>query len=549
MKMRKIDQRLLLWLWTASEGLRLQSVLNALTGVTGVALDFAFIYASKWAIDIATGRAQSPLWWAAAVLVALLVMQVALGFARRWIAAILGVRSQNILQMKLFRHLMNSQWTGRDGRHSGDVLNRLERDAYDVSDTITETVPAALCVVVRLAGAFCFLCTMNVRVACLLLCIAPLFTLLSRIYVRRMRALTREIRDTDSNIQSIIQESIQYNMVLKTLERCSTMASRLGAAQGRLQSQVRRRTIFSSTSSAMVTLGFGLGYLVAFVACTYQLQSGLVTYGMMAAFLQLVGQVQGPFRDALRFVPAFVGCVTASERLMELQETPLEAQGEPVRMHGAAGVRLTGVNYAYSDGHRMILKDFSYDFAPGSVTAVLGETGAGKTTLVRLILALVQPQSGRVEIYDKEGCEEVSPLTRNNLVYVPQGNTLLSGTVRDNLLLGNPEATEEQMLEALHTACADFVKDSPQGLDTLCGELGAGLSEGQAQRIAIARALLRTGSVLLLDEATSALDPDTEHQLLTNLRLDQDGRTVICVTHRPAMVEHCTQVLRLERLG
>ena len=171
MKMRKIDQRLLLWLWTASEGLRLQSVLNALTGVTGVALDFAFIYASKWAIDIATGRAQSPLWWAAAVLVALLVMQVALGFARRWIAAILGVRSQNILQMKLFRHLMNSQWMGRDGRHSGDVLNRLERDTYDVSDTITETVPAALCVVVRLAGAFCFLCTMNVRVACLLLCI------------------------------------------------------------------------------------------------------------------------------------------------------------------------------------------------------------------------------------------------------------------------------------------------------------------------------------------------------------------------------------------
>ena len=191
MKMRKIDQRLLLWLWTASEGLRLQSVLNALTGVTGVALDFAFIYASKWAIDIATGRAQSPLWWAAAVLVALLVMQVALGFARRWIAAILGVRSQNILQMKLFRHLMNSQWMGRDGRHSGDVLNRLERDAYDVSDTITETVPAALCVVVRLAGAFCFLCTMNVRVACLLLCIAPLFTLLSRIYVRRMRAPSR----------------------------------------------------------------------------------------------------------------------------------------------------------------------------------------------------------------------------------------------------------------------------------------------------------------------------------------------------------------------
>lgn len=525
----------------------MQAVLNALTGVVGVALDFSFIYASKWAIDIATGRATAPLLWAALLLLLLLVLQVSLGYARRWIAAILGVRSQNILQMRLFKHLMDSQWMGRDGRHSGDVLNRLERDVYDVSDTITETLPSALCVVVRLVGAFCFLCTMNVRVACLLLCIAPLFILLSRVYVSRMRALTRDIRNTDSKIQSIIQESIQHNMVLKTLERCGTMATRLGEAQDRLRGQVRRRTVFSSTSSALVSLGFGLGYLVAFVSCAYQLQNGLVTYGMMAAFLQLVGQVQGPFRDALRYVPTFVGCATASERLMELQETPLEEQGQPVRMQGQAGVRLAGVTCAYANGQRDILHDFTFDFPPGSVTAVLGETGAGKTTLVRLVLALVRPRQGRVELYDDQACVEVSPLTRNNLVYVPQGNTLLSGSIRYNLLLGNPQATEADMLKALHTACADFVRDLPQGLGTLCGELGAGLSEGQAQRIAIARALLRPGNVLLLDEATSALDQDTERQLLTNLRLEQGGRTVICVTHRPAMVEYCTQVLRLER--
>ena len=239
------DTRLLRWIWRASRGLRAQAALNALTGLAGVALDFSFIYASKWAIDIATGRAPAPLSRA----------------ARRWIAAILGVRSQNILQMRLFRHLMGSRWTGREGRHSGDVLNRLERDVYDVSGTITETVPSALCVVARLVGAFFFLCTMNAVVACLLLCITPLFTLLSRVYVRRMRALTREIRDTDSRIQSIVQESVQYNMVLKTLERCGTMAARLGEAQDRLRGQVRRRTVFSSTSSAMVSLGFGLGYL------------------------------------------------------------------------------------------------------------------------------------------------------------------------------------------------------------------------------------------------------------------------------------------------
>lgn len=546
--MKRIDRRLLNWVWTTSRGLRMQSLLNALAGLTGVALDFSFIYASKWAIDIATGRSQSPLWHAALLLLLLLLLQVALGFARRWIAAILGVRSQNILHMRLFTHLMNSRWTGRGGLHSGDVLNRLERDVYDVADTITESVPSALCVLVRLMGAFAFLCTMNVRVACVLLCIAPLFTLLSRLYVRRMRALTRSIRDTDSKIQSIVQESIQYSMVLKTLERCGTMATRLSEAQDRLRSQVRQRTLFSSTSSALVSLGFGLGYLVAFVACAYQLRAGTVTYGMMAAFLQLVGQVQGPFREILRYVPAFVGSVTACERLMELQDMPLEEQGTPVRMQGIAGVRLTGVTCAYGQGERTILHDLTYDFPPGSVTAVLGETGAGKTTLVRLILALLTPQSGKVELYDAQHSVAVSPLTRNNLVYVPQGNTLLSGTVRDNLLLGNPEATEAHMYQALHTACADFVAQSPQGLDTPCGELGAGLSEGQAQRIAIARALLRTGSVLLLDEATSALDADTERALLHNLRLEQGGRTVICITHRPAMVDYCTQVLHLTRL-
>lgn len=549
MGMKKIDRRLARWMWDASKGLRMQSVLNALAGVSAVALDFSFIYASKWAIDIATGRAQAPLWQAALLLALVLLLQVMLGFARRWIAAILGVRSQNILHMRLFTHQMNSRWMGRGSLHSGDVLNRLERDVYDVADTITEVIPSALCVMVRLAGAFCFLCTMNARVACLLLCIVPFFTLLSRIYVRRMRALTREMRDTDSKIQSIVQESIQYSMVLKTLERCGTMTARLGAAQARLQTQVRRRTMFSSTSSALVSLGFGLGYLVAFVSCVSRLQSGMLTYGMMAAFLQLVGQVQGPFREILRYVPAFVGSVTACDRLMELQEIPLEEQGEPVRMRGAVGVRLTDVACTYGEGERVILNDLSFDFSPGSVTAVLGETGAGKTTLMRLILALLVPQSGRVELYDGQSAVEVSPLTRNNLVYVPQGNTLLSGTVRDNLLLGNPEATEADMYHVLHMACADFVAESPLGLDTPCGELGVGLSEGQAQRIAIARALLRPGSVLLLDEATSALDTDTEKALLRNLRLEQGGRTVICITHRPAMVEYCTQVLTLKRIS
>ena len=207
-------------------------------------------------------------------------------------------------------------------------------------------------------------------------------------------------------------------------------------------------------------------------------------------------------------------------------------------------MRLRGVSYAYDDGDGNVIDRLSFDFRPGTCTAILGETGAGKTTLVRLMLALVRPTEGSIEIYNSRESRAVTPGARCNFVYVPQGNTLLSGTVRTNLLLGGPEAAEADMREALRTACADFVLSLPDGLDTKVTEGGGGLSEGQAQRIAIARALLRGRSVMLFDEATSALDPSTERQLLHNI-LSASDKTVIFITHRPAVMEYCDQTLRL----
>lgn len=213
-------------------------------------------------------------------------------------------------------------------------------------------------------------------------------------------------------------------------------------------------------------------------------------------------------------------------------------------MDGPCGVRLTDVSYTYDGGSRRIVDRLTFDFPPGSCTAILGETGAGKTTLVRIILALIRPQKGRAEIYDASGAHDISPLTRCNFVYVPQGNTLLSGTIRDNLLLGNPKATDDDMRRALQTACADFVFDMPDGLDTVTSETGGGLSEGQAQRIAIARGLLRDRAVMLFDEATSALDMETERLLLHNI-LNTKDKTVIFITHRPAVVDYCDRVLKV----
>jgi ABC-type multidrug transport system fused ATPase/permease subunit len=236
---------------------------------------------------------------------------------------------------------------------------------------------------------------------------------------------------------------------------------------------------------------------------------------------------------------------TAAERLMELEEAPQEQQGQGVLMPSPCGVRLADVSYTYDDGDEPVFSRLSFDFRPGTCTAVLGETGAGKTTLVRLILALVRPQRGTVEVYAGHRSEQISPLHRCNFVYVPQGNTLLSGTIRDNLLMGRTDATDDDLWQTLHLVCGDFVATLPQGLDTVCTEGGGGLSEGQAQRIAIARALLRDRSIMLFDEATSALDPDTERQLLENILKDRK-KTIIFITHRPAVVDYCDQVLRVE---
>ena len=540
-------RQILRWLWRAWRGNRLQAGLNAMLGLLGVAVSLSQVWAVKHAIDVAAHTTDGSLYWAVALMGALILCDFALHIASIWVRNILGIRAQNRMQQRMLDRILRSEWHGKERFHSGDVINRLEGDVGNVVGFLTETIPSTLSVLALFLGAFFYLFSMDALLAVLIIIMLPIFILVSKVYIKQMRKLTRKVRDSDSKVQSVLQETVQNRMLIKTLESDSMMVDKLENTQSELRHNVVKRTIFSVISNLILNFGFALGYLIAFLWSAMRMYNHTLTFGGMTAFLQLVAKIQGPARSLTKLVPAFVSVFTASERLMELEENPLEEQGKPIEMDSPCGVRLDDVSYAYTDEDGDVVKNLTFDFYPGSCTAVLGETGAGKTTLVRMILALIKPKSGNAVIYNKEKEHPLSPLLRCNFVYVPQGNTLLSGTIRENLRLGRVEATEEDMNEALKQACADFVFSLPQGIDTVCSESGGGLSEGQAQRIAIARALLRSGSIMLFDEATSALDPDTERQLLKNI-LEKRDKTIIFITHRPAVVDYCDQTLHIEKI-
>lgn len=534
------------WIWQASKGARGMVAVNSLVGILDVAVGLAFVWFSKETIDIATGDQEGNLVTYGIVMAVLMLAEIGVRALDSWILNTLSVRNRNRLRHRLFARLMRSEWRGLEQHHSGDVLNRLINDITTVSGLITETTSALIITVVQLVASFFFLYAMDRTLALIIVCIMPLFLAFSRFYVRRMRGMTKDVRESDSRIHAVMQESLQNKLVIKTLEQDSEVLEKLDGLQDTLESQVIRRTRFSIGTRAVVSTGFATGYLTAFLWGVFRIAAGRITFGVMTAFLQLVGRVQRPITDIARMIPGMVGAITSGERLMELEELPLEDVANPRLSKDTAGVRLDDVTFSYADGDRNILEHLTVDFPPHSTTAILGETGAGKTTLIRLLLALVKPSKGTVTVYDSTGTiGPASPDTRCNFVYVPQGNTLFSGTIRDNLLLGDSEVTEEGMWHVLEMACADFVRRLPQGLDTPCGEGGGGLSEGQAQRIAIARSLLRPGSILLLDESTSALDVETERELLQRITKGERGKTLIFITHRTSVTDYCDRAITI----
>lgn len=539
-------KEILKWLWVIWKGNRLQAFLNASLGLVGVMLSLTSVWAIHNAIDIASGVKPGSIYVGVGIMGVIVLCNFAIGISAVWVKNILGVRARNRMQQRLLDRLLKSQWHSKEKRHTGDVINRLATDVGHVINFLTETLPSAVSTLALFIGAFAYLYSMDKMLSLVIVAMVPIVIFLSRFYMRKMRQLSKDVRTCDSKVQSVLTETVQNRMLIKIMESDDAMIDKLEATQSELRAKVVKRTFFSVIANFILNFGFSLGYLVAFLWSALRLSNHTLTFGGMTAFLQLVNRVQGPARSLTKLVPGFVNVFTSAERLMELEENPLEEQGRPVYVKAPCGIRLNNVSFAYEEGGNVV-ENLSFDFKPGSCTAILGETGAGKTTIVRMILALMYPQEGFVEIYNGKESKQLSPLMRCNFVYVPQGNTLLSGTIRDNLLLGKLDATDEEMEEALRMSCAEFVLDLPEGLNTVCSESGGGLSEGQAQRIAIARALLRDRSIMLFDEATSALDPETEKNLLQNI-LAKHNKTIIFITHRPAVMGYCDQTLKIDKI-
>ena len=540
-------KKLLRWLLQNTKNAKGQAIANITIGLIDVVCQLLWVIACKHAIDIATGEADGSLTKTGIIIGSLMIIEIAARAMSRWIHAVTGNKIRNRLRLKIFARLMKCDWLHLYKRHTGDLVNRLEGDVSNITLFVTEIIPATIVVFIQLIASFAMLFYMSPLLATSVIAVLPICLLISRYYVRKMRNYNREIRNCDSKIQAVLQESLQHKEVIKAMEQNNGTEQRLKSLQGTLHRQISRRTKFSIGSFTLIQAGFAIGYLIAFIWGVVGLRDAVITYGTMAAYLQLVGLIQNPTMDLSRYIPSIASSLTAVERVCELEDIPLEQQGESIMFDKTAGVRFKDVTFSYEEGSRKILNSFSYDFSPESITAIVGETGAGKTTLLRLLIALTRPNQGTIELYNDKYIHRASTLTRGNIVYIPQGNSLISGTIRENLLMGNPDATEEQMKEALHTACADYVLGMPDGLDSHIAESGGGVSEGQAQRISVARSLLRPGSIMIFDEVTSALDDDTEHEMLKRLTGKKSGKTLIFVTHRPAVIKHCTQVLKIER--
>ena len=566
------------WLSGLLGGNRPRLAMLSLLRCAAVLVGVASAAVNRHVLDAAVARSAG-LAEAIALVVLVQGTSVAISMALSWVATTLGERMANDLRLSVYDRLLGARWEDFSRHHSEQLLSRLTSDVSNITNGLTGTAVSLLAMVVQAVAAYWLLWRYDVVLAVFIAVLMPVALLASVLVSLRLRVLQQRVQQAEADYRQRAQEVLSHEAVIKAFEAREDELARLSRLQGEHERLVRRRARLSVVANLVMGATFTGSYLFAFVHGVLGIADGAVSYGTFVAFLSLVSQVQSSLSGLGGMLPRAASVVASVARVREVADLPQDdpeggrpllnqsggsdPEGDRPLLDQPVGVRAEGLAFTYGTG-REVLRDVSFRIAPGEVVAVMGPSGAGKTTLVRLLLGLVDPTEGSIGLTCGEdrpgglgqpsdqsapgdGARVVPCRDARSLVsYVPQGNTLLSGTIRENLLMGGAEATDDQLRSALAAADAlCFVEGLPGGLDARVGERAGGISEGQAQRIAIARALVRPAGLLLLDEATSALDEDTELAVMRALRDRSPRPTCVVVTHRRSVVSFCDRVLLL----
>ena len=471
------------------------------------------------------------------------------------------------IQKKIYQHIQCSDWLEQSKFHSVSLLTRVTSDIGKISSSILGTIPSLISLLVTLIGSFYTLINWAPSIAFVAIFIGPFLILVGRYFSKKLKSVYKEAQEEDVKYRSFMQESIQNIMIVKTfcMERINMY--KLIEIQDNKYKIAMRNTKLSSMTSLAIGFCSSLAYFTIFTWGVLNIANGVSTYGTFTGMLQLYNKIQAPFSSLASIIPGLISTMAAVERIMEIEEIPIEKmankseldtitnkeisldsiKNETTSIFTRPDIIFDSVYFSYKDNN-YILNNINLTIESGESIAFIGPSGEGKTTIIRLILSLINPCKGNVLLKEGDLIKVMNRNFRDLISYVPQGNTLFSGSIRNNLLYGNPDATDDEIIDALTSACAiDFVNELKDGLDTIIGEKGLGISEGQAQRIAIARALLRMSSILILDEATSSLDPETEINVLNAVKSLPNNPTCIIITHRPSALNICNRIIKLEK--
>jgi ATP-binding cassette subfamily B protein len=518
------------------------SIISSLSNV-------AMAIVSRSLVDGSGGGSTNHLVKYGSILASLFILQIIASSLIAFLTSRLRESMRNDLQFNFLKNIYNTEWLLINEYKTGDILTRITSDISSIIEIWATIFPSLISLILQLITAFIVLMSYDNILALFALMISPLCIIISLLIGNHLKKIQSQVQKAESVFQSFITESLQNIIILKIFEYIHSNLTQVKNYQQNKYDLILKRTKFSIGTNIIVSLGYRFGYFFALLLGAYRLSMKSISFGTFTAFLQLVGQVQGPMDGLVRTIPQIISGLASVDRLMEINSLEQECSNElssnlnPMPV----AININNITFGYTK-ETLILKNISLIINSGQIIGIVGSSGGGKTTLIRILLALIKPQLGYISIeFENNLSLPFSSYTRRFFSYVPQGNSLFSGSIISNLRVAKHDASEKEFNRALTTSCClEFIKELPDGINTIIGERGIGLSEGQAQRLSIARALLHNAPFLILDEATSALDIATETKLIENLKLNYPKTTIIAITHRESIFKICDFVYRIE---